>query len=250
MTHQPLIVANWKMYTTLADAMILATSIRNGLEDIHHLEVVLCPPLPWLVPMAEIIKHHPLGHLQLGAQNIYQGDEGAVTGEVAAVMLKHLCRYVIVGHAERVKIFRETPRMVGQKAIAVLDQGLKPIICVGEPDKTSRSKNQTIDTLGEILQPLPRHRWADTVIAYEPVWAISSEGGSEPASGEYAQAVCDAIHQLVGGDTSIVYGGSVDSGNIAEFIHQDDIDGALVGGASLKAKEFLKICEIASETKK
>lgn len=237
------------MHTTLADAMILTTSIRNGLEDIHHLEVVLCPPFPWLIPIAELIKHHPLNHLQLGAQNIYQASEGSVTGEVAAVMLKHFCQYVLVGHSERVRWFHETPSLVSQKAVAVIDQGMKPIICAGEPHKSSHSKTEVINTLQEIIQPLPHRMWGEMVIAYEPIWAISTESGSQPATGEYAQEVCAEIRRLVGEDVPILYGGSVDSSNIAEFLHQEAIDGALVGGASLKAKEFLKICEMASGMK-
>lgn len=249
MIRHPLIVANWKMHTTLADAMVLATSIRNGLEDIQHIEVVLCPPLTWLVPIAELIKHHPLNHLELGAQNIYQASEGAVTGEVAAVMLKHVCQYVLVGHSERVRLFGETPRVVSQKAVAVIDQGLKPIICVGEPDKTVRSKQVVAETLQTIVDLVPKNQHHQIVVAYEPVWAISTASGSEPATGEYAQAVCAEIRRLVGSNVPILYGGSVDSGNLAEFLHQEDIDGVLVGGASLKAKEFLKICEIASGMK-
>lgn len=242
------------MHTNFADAMVLAGSVKQGLEDIHHVEVVLCPPLPWLVPVAELLKHHPLSHLHLGAQNIWAAptreSEGAYTGEVSASMLKHVAEYVIVGHSERVKYFHETPDLIGQKAVAIVEAGLAPIICVGELHRDSHSKDQVASTLQEILQPLPHQMWQDVVITYEPVWAISTTEGAKPATGDYAQIVCEEIKKIVGTNTQVLYGGSVDSQNIAEFIHQDDIDGALVGHASLKAKEYLKICEIAAGIKK
>lgn len=253
-TRQPLIVANWKMHPTLADAVVLATAVKRGLEDIHHLEVVLCPPAPWLVPVAELLKHHPLHHLYLGAQNIWappaQAPDGAYTGEVSAEMLKHLVQYVIVGHSERVRFFHETAALISRKAIAVLEANLTPIICVGEVHRSSRSKDQVIEVLQGLLGPIPRTRWHDLVMAYEPIWAISTGDDSDPASGDYAETMAETIKSIVGRGTPVLYGGSVDSSNIAEFIHEDDIDGALVGSASLKAKELLKICEIASGIKK
>ncbi|MBI3261388.1 triose-phosphate isomerase [Candidatus Berkelbacteria bacterium] len=227
----PLIVANWKMNTTLSDAMILATSIRNGLEDIHGIEAVICPPFPWLVPIAELFEKARLRHLTLGAQNMFWEDDGPFTGEVSAPMLKHLVSHVILGHSERVSHFHETEEDTNRKVKAALHHHLKPIICVGETAK-----------LKKILDGVGRDRLEELSIAYEPVWAI---GSGEPASGAQAELVAEAIRKEFGNHLTFLYGGSVEPKNILEFLSQPEIDGALIGGASLSAHSFLKICELA-----
>jgi len=238
----PLIVANWKMNTTLSDAMVLATSIRNGLEDIHGIEAVLCPPFPWLVPIAELFEKARPRHLKLGAQNMFWQDEGPFTGEVSAPMLKHLVSHVILGHSERVSHFHETEEDTNRKVKSALHHRLKPIICVGERTKGINPGHTVITKLKKILDGVGQDRFEELAIAYEPVWAI---GSGEPASGGQAELVAEAIQEEFGKNPAILYGGSVESKNVLEFLSQPEIDGALVGGASLSASAFLKICELA-----
>lgn len=230
------------MNTTLPDAMVLATSVRNGLEDIRGIEVVLCPPFPWLVPIAEVFEKTRLHHLGLGAQNMFWEDEGAFTGEVSPVMLKHLVSHVILGHSERVQAFRETEEIVSRKLKAALHHGLRPIVCVGDLSKGSDANRTVTAKLKKIFHGVGRDRLEEVIIVYEPVWAI---GTGEPASGRDAALVAEAIRQQFGDDPTILYGGSVEPKNILEFLSQPEIDGALVGGASLSAHTFLKICELA-----
>lgn len=238
----PLVVANWKMNTTLPDAVVLATSVRNGLENIHGIEVVLCPPFPWLVPIAEQLEKARLRHLKLGAQNMFWEDEGPFTGEVSAPMLKHLVSHVILGHSDRVSHFNETEETTNRKLKAALHHRLRPIVCVGETAKESNPGHTVITKLKKILDGTPQDRLEELSIAYEPVWAI---GSGEPASGAQAELVAEAIRREFGSHPTILYGGSVEPKNILEFLSQPEIDGALVGGASLSARTFLKICELA-----
>ncbi|MFY9484226.1 MAG: triose-phosphate isomerase [Patescibacteria group bacterium] len=238
----PLIVANWKMNTTLPDAMVLATSLHNGLEDIHGIEVVLCPPFPWLVPIAELFEKARLRHLALGAQNMFWEDDGPFTGEVSALMLKHLVSHVILGHSERVSHFNETEEITNRKLKAAFHHHLKPIVCVGETAKEGNPGHTIVTKLKKILDGIGRNRLEELAIAYEPVWAI---GSGTPASGAQAELVAEAIRKEFGDHPTILYGGSVEPKNILEFLSQPEIDGALVGGASLSAHTFLKICELA-----
>lgn len=230
------------MNTTLPDAVVLATSVRNGLEDIHGIEVVLCPPFPWLVPIAEVFEKVRLRHLSLGAQNMFWEDEGAFTGEVSAPMLKHLVSHVILGHSERVSHFNETEDMTNLKLKAALHHRLQPIICVGETVKGTNPGHTVITKLKKILDGVGRDRLEELAITYEPVWAI---GSGDPATGGQAELVAEAIRKEFGREPTILYGGSVEPKNILEFLSQPEIDGALVGGASLSASAFLKICELA-----
>ena len=249
----PVIAGNWKMNTTVAEAAELVKAMKEKLHPIAGVEKVLCPPFVSLTTVKELIKGTSI---KLGAQNMYFERSGAYTGEVSPAMLAGLCEFVILGHSERRGYFGETDQMVNKKAKAALAAGLTPIVCVGE----SLEQNNA----GETVQVITRQVKAafedidapkGTIIAYEPIWAI---GTGKSASGEQANAVIKVIRDMIVriyGDhiaqaMRIQYGGSVNSANIAEFIRQPEIDGALVGGASLKAPDFLGIVEQTAKIKK
>lgn len=258
---KPLIVANWKMNTTLAEAMVLGSGIKEGLVATAHIDVVLCPPFPYLVPIAEVVHHHRLPHLFLGGQNIFWKEEGAYTGEVGAKMLKGLASYVIVGHSERRRCFHETDQEIASKVRLALAHRLKPILCVGEERRPTdhelldpseiagASVRQPLEELEAVLKILSKEEQKGLIIAYEPVWAISARAGAKPATGLYADAVAGLLRrQLVhtlgerAAEIPILYGGSVAAENAAEFTHQANLNGLLVGNASLHSRSFLAIC--------
>jgi triosephosphate isomerase (TIM) len=249
----PVIAGNWKMNTTVAEAAELVKSMKDKLHLVAGVEKVLCPPFVSLTVVKELIKGTSI---KLGAQNMYFERSGAYTGEISPAMLVGLCEFVILGHSERRGYFGETDQLVNKKAKAALAAGLTPIVCVGE----SLEQNNAGETVGVITRQVkaafdgiasPK----GTVIAYEPIWAI---GTGKSASSEQANAVVrvirDTIARIYGDQAAqamrIQYGGSVNSANIAEFIRQPEIDGALVGGASLKAPDFLGIVEQTAKIKK
>jgi len=259
--RRPLIIGNWKMNTTLADAVILATSIKRAAEDLDSVEIVLCPPFTWLAPLAELLDNGP-GNLHLGAQNMWFAEKGAMTGEISPLMLKDLVKFVILGHSERRAHFNESNALINDKIQAALDNGLTPIICVGElkkmVEKRGRGRPNRIELKSDILfqlksalKGIPAEKAEKIVIAYEPVWAI---GTGNPATGGYATQAIESLRKVFAQKYSqpfservrILYGGSVDSENVSEFIGQPEIDGVLAGGASLKAKEFIAICREAA----
>jgi len=248
------------MNTSLSDAVILSQSIKNGIEGLENIEIVLCPPYVWIYPVAEEL-HKVLGkRIKLGAQDLFWHDEGAYTGEISGKMLKKMCEYVIIGHSERRRYLHETDEMINDKVHAAIRSGLKPVICVGEHKKMveekkgrgrptgAQMKDDILHQLSLSLLHVPKKFVANMVIAYEPVWAI---GTGNAASGAYAASVISTIREKISSlydlDTAthirILYGGSVDAANISEFIRQPEIDGVLAGGASLKAKEFVKMCK-------
>ncbi len=245
----PIIAGNWKCYKTVAEAVALVRELRQGLMNIKGVEVVLCPSFVALAPVADLLKPTGIG---LGAQNMFWEDQGAYTGEVSPLMLKELCQYVILGHSERRQYFGETDEGVNRKVKAALRHGLKPIVCVGEnlaENEAGRTAEVVERQLRAALRDISAEQVRSLVIAYEPVWAI---GTGRPATGAGANAV---IGQTVRGtlaelygkalaqEVRIQYGGSVNPKNIAEFMTQPDIDGALVGGASLKAADFVAIVQ-------
>ena len=260
----PIIIANWKMNTNLSDAVVLAQSIKSGIENLEHIEVVLCPPFVWLYPVFETLEKVLGKKIKLGAQDLFWEDDGAYTGEVSGKMLRRMCQYAVVGHSERRHYLHEDDEDINNKVHAALRNGLKPIICVGEykkmveekagrgrPDKISVNTN-ILNQLTKALEHVSKKDIENVVIAYEPVWAI---GSGNPASGAYAASIInqlrEKIFRLYDWDTAqnvrILYGGSVDSKNISEFIRQPEIDGVLVGGASLRAKEFVKMYKEAAQ---
>lgn len=240
-----LVVANWKMNTTLADAHTLAIGVRNGAEHLDHVEIVLCPPVIWLTELA----HHglaprQLSHLKLGAQNLYFEKEGPFTGEISPTMIKEVAEFVIIGHSERIRYFQETSGLINQKLQAALENHLIPILCVGEKEKDEHSYRRVTSLLSLLIQDLMPGALERVVVAYEPIWAV---GTKNPATPEYAQTMIHALREMLSPKTLILYGGSVDQKIAGGFLSQPDIDGFLVGGASLSLKSFLGICELAND---
>ena len=248
----PLIAGNWKMNTTAAEAERLVLEMLERLDRIKGVEKVLCPPFVSLVAISMMLQS---SSIKLGAQNMYFEAKGAYTGEISPLMLSELCEFVILGHSERRWYFGETDEMVNKKIEAALANKLKPILCVGErleeneAGKTQEVVNRQVTAALSDIEPV-----RDLVIAYEPVWAI---GTGKAASGKQAAVTIRFIRDVVAKlwnkdiaqDLRILYGGSVTSTNTAEFISHPEIDGALVGGASLKTEEFVGIVEKTAEIK-
>ncbi len=249
----PIIAGNWKMNKTIAEAAELVNAMRDQLLAIPSVEKVVCPPFVALDRVAALIEGTEIG---LGAQNMHWEEKGAFTGEVSPLMLQGLCRYVILGHSERRAYFGETDAIVNRKVKSALAHGLTPIVCVGETE-TQYDAGETEEVvrrqLEGALDGLTASQVANLVIAYEPVWAIGTGKAATAAQAQqiiggvaraalarlYDQATADAVR--------IQYGGSTNSKNIAEIMAQPDIDGALVGGASLKADEFVAMVRITAE---
>jgi triosephosphate isomerase len=243
----PIIAGNWKMNTVVEDAKALVQDLKARVSEVTDVEIVVCPPFVSLTSVAEVIKASNIG---LGAQNLYWEKSGAFTGEISASMLKSTgCTYVIIGHSERRAYFHETDESVNKRIFAALGEGLKPIVCVGETLE-ERENGNTFDVVKRQitggLAGLSTEHMKTLVIAYEPVWAI---GTGKTANPEQAQEVHAFIRNLLAEifgettatETRIQYGGSVKPDNVTELMNQADIDGALVGGASLKADSFEKI---------
>ncbi len=252
MSRTPLIAGNWKMNTTIDEAINLIKTMLPALQKIQGVEKVLCPPFVSLMAARALIKGSTI---KLGAQNVFYEDKGAFTGEISPPMLAGLCDYVIIGHSERRHYFGETDEMIDKKIKAALKSGLKPIFCVGETLEENEA-GQTKDVLGRQLMASSDRFYflSGCVIAYEPVWAI---GTGKSASGDDANKTISFIRQFISrrhgsgiaNTVRILYGGSVTAANIAEFMRKSDIDGALVGGASLRADEFVSIVKQASDIK-
>lgn len=247
MRRRALVAANWKMNGRRAQIASLSQALVAGLTDISSLEVVICPPGPYLGQVQDALRGSAL---QLGAQNVHQEAKGAFTGEVAAPMLKDFdCTYVIVGHSERRQYCGENDELVAAKFMAAQANGLKPILCVGESAAQRDAGSTEAVVAGQVqavLKAAGVAAFAQAVIAYEPVWAI---GTGRAATAELAQAVHAGIRRLIAAQDAtvaeglrIIYGGSVTAANAKELRAAPDIDGALVGGASLVAEEFTAIC--------
>ncbi|MBI2908706.1 MAG: triose-phosphate isomerase [Chloroflexi bacterium] len=249
----PIIAGNWKMNTTVSEAADLVRAMQAQLAALTGVERVLCPPFVSLTTVGQIIRGSAV---KLGAQNMHYEEKGAYTGEVSPLMLGGLCEYVILGHSERRQYFGETDELVNRKVKAALKAGLKPIVCVGERlDENEAGKTEEV-IVREVRGGLSGvEAPTSLVIAYEPIWAI---GTGKAATGPQANATISLIRRTVAqlyGDgfaegLRVQYGGSVTAANIAEFISQPHIDGALVGGASLKAAEFVSIVEQTARIKK
>jgi triosephosphate isomerase len=251
--RKPIIAGNWKMYKTAADGLALVAALKKELVGVSDAdaEVVVCPPFTALYAVGALLQG---SSIKLGAQNVHWEKEGAFTGEVAAPMLKESgVRYAIVGHSERRLYFGESNEGVNKRAKAALASGIRPIVCVGET-LAQREAGQTEavvrDHVAGGLAGFTRDAMLDTVIAYEPVWAIGTGKTATPAQ---AQEVHAFIRELlaamfdsrVAEKVRIQYGGSVKPANAKELLGQPDIDGALVGGASLEAKGFADIVKAA-----
>lgn len=247
----PLVAGNWKMNKTVEEARALIFDMSLKLRNIEGVEKVICPPFTALVAGHSLLTGTDIG---LGAQNMHWEDKGAFTGEIAPGMIKEFCQYVIIGHSERRTYFGETDETVNKKVLAAQKHALIPIVCVGETLQEYESGRTAEVVRRQVLEGLKGLDAAfvpQVVIAYEPVWAI---GTGRASSGENANVVHKdvirpAFAALYGEEAAqgvrILYGGSVTSANAAEFFAQPDIDGALVGGASLKIEEFVPITQAA-----
>ncbi len=248
----PMIAGNWKMNTTVSEAIALVRKMHSGLDAIANVDKVICPPFVSLTAVKEIING---SSIKLGAQNLYFEETGAYTGEISPLMLVDLCEFVIIGHSERRQYFKETGDIVNKKVKAALTVRLKSILCVGErlaENEAGRTREVIAEQLQSSLAGIDSP--SGLTVAYEPIWAI---GTGRAATGEQANGTIGFIRQgiarlyteAVAQEMRILYGGSVTADNAAEFMEQPEIDGALVGGASLKADQFLSIVAQASEIK-
>jgi len=248
----PFVAGNWKMNTTVTEAEKLVLEMLDKLDRIEGVEKVLCPPFVSLVAVNMMLQG---SSIRLGGQNMYFETKGAYTGEISPLMLSELCEFVILGHSERRGYFGETDEIVNKKVKTALANELKPILCVGErlaeneAGKTEEVIKRQVTAALNGIEPV-----RDLVIAYEPVWAIGTgKAASSAQAAATIQFIRDVVAKLwnksIAQDLRILYGGSVTSANIAEFISHPEIDGALVGGASLKAEEFVSIVEQTAEIK-
>ncbi len=252
----PIIAGNWKMNKTVAGAVALVKEMTPRLTAIPGVEKVVCPPFMALSAAKEAIGNAEIG---LGAQNMYWEEKGAFTGEVSPVMLAELCQYVILGHSERRQHFGETDDGVNRKIVAAFAHGLTPIVCVGESleqREAGQTEEWVTDQVQAALMGLPAGQVRRLVIAYEPIWAI---GSGVPATAKDANAVIagtirGALAEMYGDEVAqavrVQYGGSVKPSNVVEFMARPGIDGALVGGASLKADDFVHIVRLTAEAKR
>lgn len=247
----PLIAGNWKLNKTSTEAYKLVAEMLPGLRNIRGVEKLLCPPFTALMAVSRLIKD---SDIRLGAQNMYWEEQGAYTGEISPRMLAEFCQYVILGHSERRTYFGETNEQVNRKVRAAIAHHLMPIICVGETlgeNEVGRAAGVVSRQVREALVGLDILDAERIVIAYEPVWAIGT-GRAATAAGANTlirNVIRPTLASLFGENIAqsvrVLYGGSVDPGNAGDFFRQPEIDGALVGGASLKARSFIDIVEAA-----
>ena len=246
--RRPVIAGNWKMNTSIDEAVALARAIAESTAAQSGVTRIVCPPFVSLQPVANAIAGTGL---DIGAQNLHHEEKGAFTGEVSVSMLAGLVSHVIVGHSERRTMFCETDASVALKALAAARAGMSPIVCVGET-LDARKQGSAVDTVrSQVRASLQGFSdWNRLVLAYEPLWAIGTgEAASPMQAQEMAAAIRAELSQLAAEAAEavpILYGGSVNGENIGPFIDRDDIDGALVGGASLKADEFSKIIRLTA----
>ncbi len=252
MTRIPLVAGNWKMNKTIAEARDLVFKMLSGLRAVEGVEKVLCPPAISLMAVRALLEGTQIG---LGAQNMYWEEKGAYTGELSPLMVKEICSHVILGHSERRAYFGETDESVNRKLKAAMAHDLTPIVCVGETlqeYEAGRTREVVARQIQRGLEGIAPAAAAGIVVAYEPVWAI---GTGRASSGGNANEVVEGVIRpalllLFGVQTSeairVLYGGSVTAANAQEFFSQPGIDGALVGGASLKVEEFTAITGAAS----
>ena len=247
----PLVAGNWKMNKTVAEARDLVWMMRAKLDEIANVGKVLCPPFLAIPALAEMLSSTGIG---LGAQNLHWEEKGAFTGEISPGMVKEFCQYVIIGHSERRTYFGETDESVNKKLQAAMNAGLVPIVCVGETLEQYEAGTTSEVVRRQIrvgLAGIDSASAARIVVAYEPVWAIGTGKASsgENANSVHQQFIRPALSELFGAQTAdairILYGGSVTAANASEFFAYPDIDGALVGGASLKPDEFVAITKAA-----
>ncbi len=246
--RKSMVAGNWKMHGAHESAVQLVKAILQGSERSDNAEAVICPPFVYLADIARLLKG---SDLVLGAQDVCAEDNGAFTGEVSGSMLFDVgCRYVIVGHSERRSLFGENDAMVARKFMATQRAGLVPILCVGETlDQRQNGETQAVimRQLKAVLDAAGIHSFEQAIVAYEPVWAIGTGKTATPSQAQEVHALIRACicagDARIGAAIRLLYGGSVKASNAADLFQMPDIDGGLVGGASLEAHEFLAICE-------
>lgn len=248
----PFIAGNWKMFKTVAEARHLVSELVPSLQAVRNVEKALCPPFTSLLAVRALLEGTDIG---LGAQNLHWEDAGAFTGEISAPMLAELCQYVIIGHSERRTYFGETDATVNRKIQSAMVHGLVPIVCVGETLDEYEAGNTGEVVTRQVREGLARLNLTEgnsIIIAYEPVWAIgtgraaTAEGANVVIADFIRRTLDEQFGATIAETVRILYGGSVKASNAAEFFTQPDIDGALVGGASLKADEFTGIVQAAA----
>jgi len=244
--RKKLIAGNWKMNTNLTNSLELVNGILNLIHDVKKTEVLFCPPFTNLFPVSEIIKNT---NVQLGAQNCEYRPSGAFTGEISTEMILSVgCSYVIIGHSERRTIYGETDETVNLKVKAALNTGLKPIICIGET-LAERNEGNTFEVLKKQIsiayKDIDQNSIKNLVIAYEPVWAIGTGiSATNEQAGEAHNWIRNFLKENYGNDASqirILYGGSMNDKNCSDLLKLPDVDGGLIGGASLKPEQFVQI---------
>jgi triosephosphate isomerase len=256
--RKPLVAGNWKMYKTIAEARLLVSELVPSIQAVAGVDRVLCPPFTSLLAVRALLEGT---EIELGAQNMHWELSGAYTGEISATMLAEICSYVIIGHSERRAYFGETDETVNRKVHVALTHNLIPIVCVGETLEENESGRTSEVVSRQIKSGMGRldlgsnnnpDNIVPVVVAYEPVWAIGT-GRAATATGAnavIADVIRPALAELYGDafaqSVRVLYGGSVKGDNAVEFFAQPDIDGALVGGASLKASDFTSIVQAAS----
>lgn len=244
--RRPLVVANWKMNGCLASNRERLQSFLTMWKGVHQAEVAVCPPAIYLSQAAELLAQSNIG---LGAQDVSAADEGAYTGEVSAIMLADIgCQFALVGHSERREYHAESDALIAKKFVAAQRSKLTPVLCVGET-LVQREADETLVVVGEQLKAVVdlagRHAMTSAVVAYEPVWAIGTGLTATPEQAQEVHAYIRDQLGAIGAGVRILYGGSVKPSNAEELFSQDDIDGALVGGASLVSNDFYNICQAA-----
>lgn len=242
-----LIAGNWKMNKTVGEAIELAKGLVENVKDVNDRDILICPPFTALYPVSQVIKG---SNVKLGAQDVFYEDSGAYTGEISPIMLKDVgCEYVIVGHSERRHIIKETDEIINKKVKSALKHGLKVILCVGELLE-ERESGKTLDIVKEQtvkgLEGVNQDDVKNVVIAYEPVWAIGTGKTAKPEDAQEVQSfIRELVSKLYSKDVAnsmvIQYGGSVKASNIDDLMAMPDVDGVLVGGASLVLDEFTRI---------
>ncbi|MGC8871119.1 MAG: triose-phosphate isomerase [Brevinematia bacterium] len=248
-----LIAGNWKMNKTVSEGVELAKALVENVKDVSDRDILICPPFTALYPIYQVIKGT---NIKLGAQDVFYEDSGAYTGEISPVMLKDVgCEYVIVGHSERRHIIKENDEIINKKVKASLKHGLKVILCVGELLE-EREAGKTLDVVKvqvvEGLKGVGNEEIKNIVIAYEPVWAIGTGKTAKPEDAQEVQSyirklISELYSREVANNIVIQYGGSVKASNVDDLMAMPDVDGALVGGASLVLEEFVRIVKFVKK---
>ena len=239
------VIANWKMNTSLADAVVLGEGIKKALENLGHINVIVAPPSVWLYPLYELFSSSKIPNLSLAAQNIHSEEEGAYTGEISVAMIKKVADYTLIGHSER-RQFGETPQDINKKLRLALDWKIKPILFISQDD-IKISAGKLINYTDELISRVDKDDYEKITFVYEPTWAISTSESDHLITGHELESIAAILKKRLGDSVKVLYGGSVNIKNAAHFTHIPQLDGAVVGVDSLKIKNFIEICELFAE---